>query len=278
MGEDRRGNLPQVLVGTMPQLHRRTAPIENGEAGLMNAAATPHRMFERRFYLAISGVFFALVIWTFARTYYLKLLFATPVLPVLLHLHGAVMTGWVGLLAVQSGLIAAPRVTWHRRLGVFGACWAVLVVLLGSITTLHAAARKVHAQSESAPILVVIAGLEVTQMLFFAGLVTSAILLRRRTDYHKRLMVLTVACMLPSVLARLPVDFMSNRLILAGLDLFVVGCIGIDALRHRRLHPAFAWGGGLFLAVFNIGFFLFMTPTWIRFGTWLVSCVVTGTA
>jgi hypothetical protein len=42
-------------------------------------------------------------------------------------------------------------------------------------------------------------------------------------------------------------------------------------LRHRRLHPAFAWGGGLFLAVFNIAFFLFMTPTWIRFGTWLVS-------
>jgi len=237
----------------------------------MNAAAIPHRMFERRFYLAISGVFFALVIWTFARTYYLKLLFATPVLPVLLHVHGVVMTGWVVLLAVQSGLIAAHRVAWHRRLGVFGTCWAVLVVLLGSITTLHAAAREVHAQSESAPILVVIAGLEVTQMLFFAGLVTAAILLRRQTDYHKRLMVLTVACMLPSVLARLPVDFMSNRVILAGLDLFVVGCIGVDALRHRRLHPAFAWGGGLFLAVFNIGFFLFMTPTWIRFGTWLVS-------
>jgi hypothetical protein len=108
-------------------------------------------------------------------------------------------------------------------------------------------------------------------MLFFAGLVAAAILLRRRTDYHKRLMVLTVACMLPSVLSRLPVHFMSNRLILTGLDLFVIGCIAIDALRHRRLHPAFAWAGGLFLVVFNVGFFLFMTPTWIRFGTWLVS-------
>lgn len=237
----------------------------------MNAAAIPHRMFDRRFYLAISVVFFALVIWTFARTYFFKTLFGTPVLPLLLHVHGVVMTGWVVLLAVQSGLVMAHRVTWHRQLGVFGACWAALVVMLGSITTVHAAAREVHANSESAPIMVVIAGLEVTQMLFFAGLVTAAILLRRRTDYHKRLMVLTVACMLPSVLSRLPVDFMSNRLILVGLNLFVIGCVAVDALRYRRVHPAFAWAGGLFLVVFNVGFFLFMTPTWIRFGTWLVS-------
>lgn len=237
----------------------------------MNAAAIPHRMFERRFYLSTSGVFFALVIWTFARTYYLKVWFATPVLPVLLHVHGVVMTGWVVLLAVQSGLVATHHVTWHRRLGVFGAAWAALVVLLGSIATLHAAAREVHAQSERAPIQVVIAGLEVTQMLFFAGLVIAAILMRRRTDYHKRLMVLTIACMLPSVLSRLPVGFMSNRLILVGLNLFVIGCVAADALRHRRLHPAFAWAGGLFLVVFNVGFFLFMTPTWIRFGTSLVS-------
>jgi hypothetical protein len=162
-------------------------------------------------------------------------------------------------------------VPWHRRLGVVGAGWAALVVLLGSTTTLHAAAREVHAQSKSAPILVAIAGLEVTQMLFFAGLVTSAVLLRRRTDYHKRLMVLTIACMLPSVLSRLPVSFMSNVVILGGLNLFVLACVAVDSWRHRRLHPAFAWAGGLFLAVFNLGFFFFMSPAWIRFGTWLVS-------
>jgi hypothetical protein len=84
-------------------------------------------------------------------------------------------------------------------------------------------------------------------------------------------MVMTVVCMLPSVLSRLPVDFMSNAMILAGLDLFIVACVGIDTWRHRRLHPAFAWSGGLFLAAFNVGFFFFMSPAWIRFGTALVS-------
>ena len=53
---------------------------------------------ERGFYVVASFVFLALVFWVFARSYYLKLLFATPALPVLLHVHGAVMSGWVVLL------------------------------------------------------------------------------------------------------------------------------------------------------------------------------------
>lgn len=233
----------------------------------MNAIAGAQRVrTERGFYLGASFVFLALVMWVFARTYYFKLLFGTPVLPVLLHVHGAVMSGWVVLLALQSGLIAANRVRWHRRLGVFAACWAALVVALGSVTTIHAAAREVRAQTETAPIQVVIMGLELLQMLFFAGLVTLAILWRRRTDIHKRLMLLTIACMLPSVLARLPVSFMSNRVILIGLDVFVLGCIALDTWRHRRVHPALAWAGGLFIAAFQIAFVAFQTPAFIRFG------------
>ena len=225
---------------------------------------------ERRFYLGATFVFLALVLWVFARTYFFKVWFGTPVLPVLLHVHGAVMSGWVVLLAAQSGLVAAHRVQWHRRLGVFGAGWAVLVVVMGSVTTVHAAARAVQAGKESAPVLVMIMGLEVLQMLFFGTFVALAIFWRRRTDIHKRLMLMTIACMLPSVLARLPVSFMSNGVILLGLDVFVAGCIAIDAWRNRRIHPALAWAGGVFVVAFQIAFFAFQTPAFIGFGAALV--------
>ena len=109
----------------------------------MNAIARPQRRFDRRLYLGTSLIFFGLVFWAFARTFYLKPFFRTPPLSALLHIHGAVMTGWVVLLVVQTSLIAAHRVHWHRRLGMFGAVWGALVVLFGSITTLRAAARKV---------------------------------------------------------------------------------------------------------------------------------------
>jgi hypothetical protein len=151
-----------------------------------------------------------------------------------------------------------------------GACWAALVVVMGSVTTVHAAARAVRAGTESAPVLVMIMGLEVLQMLFFATFVALAIRWRRRTDIHKRLMLMTVACMLPSVLSRLPVSFMSNSVILIGLDVFVIACIAVDAWRNGRIHPALAWAGGVFVIAFQIAFFAFRTPAFIRLGTALV--------
>ena len=237
----------------------------------MNAIAGSHRAgTQRGFYLGATFVFLALVAWAFARTYYLKLWFGTPVLPVLLHVHGAVMSGWVALLALQSGLVATHRVQWHRRLGAFGACWAALVVAMGSTTTVHAAAHAVHAQSGSAPVLVIIMGLELLQMLFFAAFVALAIRWRRRTDIHKRLMLMTIACMLPSVLSRLPVAFMSNGVILLGLDAFVAGCLLVDTWLNRRVHPALAWSGGVFVVAFQIAFFAFQTPAYLRAATALV--------
>jgi hypothetical protein len=107
----------------------------------------------RRFYLGSSLVFLALVFLAFIKSYYLKFLFDTPALSTLVHVHGVVMSGWVALLVVQSGLVAAHRVQWHRRLGVFGTGWAALVA--------------------------------------------AAVWLRRRTDHHKRLMFLTIICLLP---------------------------------------------------------------------------------
>jgi hypothetical protein len=226
---------------------------------------------ELRFYLVVSAAFLALVLWTFARTFYLKAFFHTPALPLLLHFHGAVMTGWPVLLAVQAGLVAARRVRWHRRLGAFGVGWAGLVVLLGSITTVHAAVREVRGHTAIAPIQLMITGLDLMQMLFFAAYVVTAIAMRHRSDYHKRFMVLTIACMLPDALARLPVSFMTNTLILAGLDAFVLGVVAIDTLRHRRLHPAFGWGGAAFIVAFHLAFHLMQTPAWVHFGTGLLA-------
>jgi hypothetical protein len=253
---------------------RHSASFEatmSSTATLPTPTARTSRRFERRFYLGTSILFLALVGWTFARTYYLRSFFVAPPLPTLLHVHGVVMTGWVALLVIQSTFIAARRVQWHRRLGVFGTVWAALVVILGSVTTLHAAAREVRAHSAFAASQVVITTLDLIQMLFFAGLVGIAVWLRRRPDYHKRLMLLTIACMLPDALARLPVSFMTNQLIMLGLDGFVLLCVGVDTFAHRRLHPVFGWGALLFLGTFHAALYFTRTPTWIAFGSRLVS-------
>ena len=246
-------------------------PLEGFAPLVRKAAPRSFRRFERRFYLGTSILFLALVGWTFARTYYLRPFFGEAPLPLLLHVHGMVMTGWVVLLVVQSGLIAGRQVQWHRRLGVVGSAWAALVVLLGTTTTIHAAAREVRAHTAAAPFQVTIMGLEVVQMVLFAAFVATAIMLRRRVDVHKRLMLLTIACMLPSAIARLPVSFMTNTLILTTLYAFVLTCVAIDTLRHRRLHPAFGWGGLAVLGGLQLAFYFTRAATWIALGTRWVS-------
>jgi hypothetical protein len=129
----------------------------------------------------------------------------------------------------------------------------------------------VRGHSEFAAGQVIITSLDLLQMLFFSGFVATAIWQRHRSDYHKRLMLLTIACMLPDALARLPVSFMTNQLILVGMDGFVVICVGIDTLWHRRLHPAFAWGALLFVGAFHLALQFTQTPAWIAFGESLVS-------
>ena len=83
----------------------------------------------------------------FARSYYLKWLFGTPPLPILLHVHGAIMSSWCLLFGAQTYLVATHRVRQHRRLGILGAALAILVVVVGAYATIAATAREVHDQS-----------------------------------------------------------------------------------------------------------------------------------
>jgi hypothetical protein len=117
--------------------------------------------------------------------------------------------------------------------------------------------------------------LELVQMALFAGLVAAGIWLRRRPDYHKRLMLLATACMMPSAFSRIPLNltFMvsGNLSILLLFDLCVIIPALIDSLRNRRLHPAFGWGGLIAIAALNLAYLIAISPQWLRLGTRLVS-------
>jgi hypothetical protein len=241
----------------------------------MNAVFPARPTFDRRFYLGVGVAAVGLVFWGFAPTYYLKLLFGSPALSTRLHIHGAIMSSWLALFFVQACLISARRVDLHRRFGFAGIVIAILVVIMGSSTTFNAAAREVGRHSDEATARITVLGLELVQMALFAALVGAAIWMRRRPDYHKRLMLLGTACMMPSAFSRIPVNLtfmVSNMLsILILFNLFVLVCALIDTLRHRRLHPAFGWGGLLAIGGLDLAYAGAISPQWIRYGTWWVS-------
>jgi hypothetical protein len=222
---------------------------------------------DHRFFIGAAIGIASIVFAGFARSYYLRSLFGMPALPLMLHVHGLVMTSWIVLFFTQTCLIAAHRVDWHRRLGMFGAALAVLVVVVGVIANVHAAAGAVRTPPTHPPAFLFILGFNLIDVLVFAIFVCTAIVLRRRRDLHKRLMLLGTLSMLGQPIARM----VSNSTALLLVYLCVLICVAIDTFRHRRVHLAFAWGAPLLIVSLQLAYLGAQTETWIRFARWLVT-------
>lgn len=227
------------------------------------------RSLERRLYTWAAVLALLVTFAGFARTYYLKLAFDTPPLTVLLHVHGIVMTSWFVLFAVQARLVAGGRTDLHRRIGVAGALLAVAVLVAGT-TVAIVGARLGHAPPGPPPLVFLVVPLG--DMAVFAVLVGAALWFRRRSDVHKRLMLLASVGLLTAPIARIPLPALQER----GLVAFflttialVLACVAWDTLRNRRLHPAFALGA-LFVALsWPLRLALSQTPQWQQFAQWL---------
>jgi hypothetical protein len=231
---------------------------------IIQKPATPVFVFDRRFYgwSAVSVALIALV--GFARTYYLKGFFGTPTLPPFVHFHGLVMSAWVALFFVQTRLIAAHRVALHRALGIVGCGLAVLVVLVAADATMQAAGREVAAHRVG-PFHFLL-GINFINLFVFAVLFAAAIVWRKRSDFHKRLMLLATVNLLAPAAARICLNFTHNQYVqLAAFFLCILLCVAVDTVRHRRLHPAMGWGAALSIVMFSLIFIAVQWPAWVPF-------------
>lgn len=229
--------------------------------------ARPRR--DRPLYTWAAVVALLVVFAGFARTYYLKGAFGTPDLSTLKHVHGFVMTAWFTLFFVQVRLAATGRTRWHRKLGVVGGVVAALVVIVGTATALVAAK---NGATPGPPPLVFLA-IPLGDMLLFLGMVSAALLYRRRPEYHKRLMLLSCLGILTAAIARIPLDFLHDGglpAFFAATDLIIFAAVAFDWVRNRRLHPAFIAGVAAIIGSQAARFLVAGTPQWTSFARWLV--------
>lgn len=225
---------------------------------------------ERRLY-TWAAILVALVVFAgFAQTYYLNGISGAKSLSTLLHIHGIVMTAWVVLFFTQVRLVATGNTRVHRRLGAAGAILAVLVVVVSTATAITAA-RLGH--TPGPPPLKFLA-IPLGEVVTFVTLVSAALWLRRRPDYHKRLMLTATVAILTPAISRIFTHFLGfgvPPMFFATVDLILLGCIAFDTYRNRRLHPAFAAGLAVVVGS-QVGRVLLLgTAQWDRIAAWLVS-------
>jgi hypothetical protein len=231
------------------------------------------RRRERLFYVGISALIAATVFAGFAPTYFLKSYFGSAPLMPLLHLHGIVFTSWIVLLLKQTTLVAANRTDVHRRLGVLGAVIAVMIVVVGTMTAITRA--KQGAAPPGGPPPLVFLAIPLFDMLVFSSLVVAGFYFRRRTDVHKRLMVLATISILSAAIARLPFGILkAGPPAFFGLtDLFIVACVVYDLIARGRVHRATVWGGLIIVLSQPLRLLIAGTSAWMAFATWLTHWV-----
>ena len=228
----------------------------------------------QRFYTWFAVCAFLIIFAGFAHTYYLRHVFETKGLPLLLHLHGFLFTAWFVLFFVQVRLVARHRVDLHRKLGVVGAFLAPLCTCVAIGVSFHAGRRFALAHPNSLTNLRARpAAMDFGTSLMFLLLVAIALHLRRRPEIHKRVMVLACCSLLLPAIGRIP--FVFDTVGFGGLvaitEVPPLTCILYDTIKHRRLHPAFGWGGAVLLSSFPAFMLVGSSDSWLKCLSWLLS-------
>lgn len=163
--------------------------------------------------------------------------------PPRLHLHAVLFFAWTVLYVVQIGLVARGSVALHRRLGWAAAVLMVAMVVSGiTVTVLNVRDGRVPPFFDPAYFLV----MNPLHILSIAGLVAAAVVLRRQTRWHRRLMYAGMALLLAPAFGRLLpmplfVPHAGSVLIIPPLLMMAAGAIR-DWRSEARVHPAWWWG------------------------------------
>ena len=181
--------------------------------------------------------------------------------PLVVHVHAAAMVSWLGLLVVQSTLAQRLDLALHRRLGWLG-LGIVLAIPPLAIAVCVAALRGHLVPPFFTPAFFLT--LVVVESLTFAGLVLTAIAMRRRTDWHRRFMVgATIILLEPAFGRTLPMPLMGNwgEWVAMALQLAVVGIMARHDLATRgKVHQATWIVAGLIALTHVVDTLLGMTP------------------
>ena len=243
------------------------------------------RPSEDRYFVGLAALCAAIAILGFGPTYWMQLPAGTFVGSPLVHLHGLLFTAWTLFFISQAALIANRSYPSHRAWGLVGIALASAMLFTGvavAIGGLQARIDGGHAEAGRAFVIV-----PLSAILLFAAFITAALVNRRRSDWHKRFMLVGTAALLNAAIARFfflaatgggpgmrpglgpprPPEFALMPGLLA--DGVIVLAMLFDWRTRGRPHPAYLWGLGITLAVQLLRGPISHTEGWSAFADFL---------
>ena len=203
---------------------------------------------------------------------------ARPPFPLVLHLHAVLMASFLALLLAQTTLAAVGRIDLHMRLGLLSVAIVPALVVVGFILVPTMYREAYAAFQEAAPAArahfhaVVerkdnIALLQIRMGLLFTILLALGLRLRRRdAGFHKRMMILAAAAILPPSINRLewlPTTYPRSMI---PTEIYMLAMIApmfiLDVVRNHAIHRAYWVWLGISLPFVVTMHALWNTPWW----------------
>jgi len=192
--------------------------------------------------------------------------------PLSVHVHGLLFMGWLGLYLTQNALVATGNVAVHRRLGWISAIW-VPAMIVAALYVIVAMVRRGAVPFFFTPIYFLT--MDTMILASFVALTVAAIRLRRRTDWHRRLMFCGMAVFTGNGLGRLLpmpllIPYAGEAAVAASLVFPLWGMVS-DRRRDGRIHPAWWWGLAAILGGQVVAELLAGSPLGLSLYNWIAA-------
>jgi hypothetical protein len=219
------------------------------------------------------GALSLVIVAGFARSYYLRFLVDQPPLTVAMHIHGILSTLWLVLHFTQAKLIAARNFALHRNLGIFAALVGAAMAVQGGQLAIEAAAAG-HAAPGREPIAFL--SVSLGGAVSFGAFMGAALWMRRKREWHQRLMYLATCVLILPAVGRLQFYFdqvgIPRRLVPMLVTVAFIAWPMVNEWRKTgKVHRAWWIGGGALVASIVFRGWIGTTEFWRPIGLWLVS-------
>lgn len=188
--------------------------------------------------------------------------------PLILYAHALVSSAWLFLFVTQSALIRRGNVLLHRRLGLWGLALGMTVFLVGAVTVFVMRWRDINSGGGESAIAFL--SIPLDSLLGFAVPFFLAALWRRKSDLHRRLMLLATCTLTFAALARVPALGDSGAPVIT--DILMLVAAGMDWLGTRRIHRVYLIGVPAEILFQALSLYLAQAapPTWMAIAKFLL--------
>ena len=226
---------------------------------------------DERFFLRAAVLMTIVVVGGFANNYLMGR--STFESPIRVHIHAFFFMGWVGIYLLQNIFVATDRIELHRKLGWVAAFWIIPMIFMGCYVT-TVMVREGHVPFFFKPLQFL--AFDPAIVLTFAALTVAAVMLRKQTDWHRRLHYCGMSMLMGPGIARLmPLPLLAPwawETVFAACLIFPFAAVYADVRRNGRAHPAWRYGISAMIAGFAVSEIVTYSPA----GTALYAAVVKG--